>query len=334
MKSLGLGRIAFAMGAAAVLLAACGGLQPTMRAPGVMPQNQLQQRPGSTGSATPRTSPLGNRRYHHTFKYARHQQLFKVPLGVTRITVVARGAAGGSPPYSPRRGGLGGRVYAEVPVQPGETLYVFVGGAGSEGFGHARAGFNGGGEPGDRYSFASGGGGASDVRQGGARLSDRILVAGGGGGQGAYDNGGGPGGAGGPSTGGAGGDAPSGGGGGGAGGGQTAGGQGGPGGYASCHSPSEAGQSGTLGVGGDGGDGNAYYQGSEEGGGAGGGGGGGYYGGGGGGAGASGVYGCDGMPGGGAGGGSSYVEPKAIEWREWRGWKDAIGNGLIVFSWQ
>ena len=324
MRTSDSGRYALISCVAAALLGGCGGSQPPIGAPNAMPKVVI-------GSIVPLDN--GALPHHRTFHYTGEQQSFKVPRGVTRITVLARGASGGESTSRITRSGRGGRVYAVIPVRAGETLYVFVGQAG-KGEGDYNSGFNGGGQPGKHYAFGFGGGGASDVRQRGARLSDRILVAGGGGGQGAYDNGGGPGGAGGPSTGGAGGDVPSGGGGGGAGGGQTAGGQGGPGGYASCHSPSGAGQSGTLGVGGDGGDGNAYYQGSEEGGGAGGGGGGGYYGGGGGGAGASGVYGCDGMPGGGAGGGSSYVEPKAIEWREWRGWKDAIGNGLIVFSWQ
>ena len=40
-----------------------------------------------------------------------------------------------------------------------------------------------------------------------------------------------------------------------------------------------------------------------------------------------------GASGGGGGGGSSYVEPGAFAQREWRGWKNATGNGIIVFSW-
>ncbi|MFY9665140.1 MAG: hypothetical protein WAK19_11895 [Candidatus Cybelea sp.] len=60
---------------------------------------------------------------------------------------------------------------------------------------------------------------------------------------------------------------------------------------------------------------------------SGGGGGGGYYGGGGGGGGGFAAN------GGGGGGGSSYVEPIAIEPRMWQGWKNATGDGLVVFSW-
>ncbi|MFY9720345.1 MAG: hypothetical protein WAK16_11965 [Candidatus Cybelea sp.] len=56
----------------------------------------------------------------------------------------------------------------------------------------------------------------------------------------------------------------------------------------------------------------------------GGGGGGGYYGGGGG-EGAVGYW--------GGGGGSSYVERSATDVHFWDGWKNATGNGLVVFSW-
>jgi hypothetical protein len=38
--------------------------------------------------------------------------------------------------------------------------------------------------------------------------------------------------------------------------------------------------------------------------------------------------------GGGGGGGSSYIEPRAISYRFWSGWKDATGNGLVVITWQ
>jgi hypothetical protein len=36
----------------------------------------------------------------------------------------------------------------------------------------------------------------------------------------------------------------------------------------------------------------------------------------------------------GGGGGSSYAEPSAINFRTWGGWKNANGNGLVVFSWK
>jgi Glycine rich protein len=121
--------------------------------------------------------------YQHTFKYTDPRQSFKVPTGVTKITVVARGAAGAGETGScgAEYFGRGGRVYAVIPVRPGERLYVYVGGQGS----YATGGLNAGGSPGSGNSFVGyGGGGASDVREGGHTLSDRILVAGGGGGQG------------------------------------------------------------------------------------------------------------------------------------------------------
>jgi hypothetical protein len=38
--------------------------------------------------------------------------------------------------------------------------------------------------------------------------------------------------------------------------------------------------------------------------------------------------------GGGGGGGSSYIEPAASKSHEWRGWKNATGNGVITIRWQ
>ena len=39
-------------------------------------------------------------------------------------------------------------------------------------------------------------------------------------------------------------------------------------------------------------------------------------------------------PVGGAGGGSSYIEPGAIKYRAWQGWKSKVSSGLVVFSWE
>jgi hypothetical protein len=293
------------------LLSACAGSSPVAGTP--------------FGNATAGVVPLhGNR----TFYYTGTEQTFTVPAGVRRVTVVARGGAGAGI----RHAGRGGRVYAEIPVRPGEHLYVFVGGAGSS----ENGGWNGGGAGahGD-YASGFGGGGASDVRQDGSGLANRILVAGGGGGQGAsYDGFSGTGGKGGGSTGGRGGDAAGSsnycGGYGGAGGTQSAGGRGGAGGVCDLGS-GNPGQAGSFGFGGDGGQGE---HGSGSGGGTcgGGGGGAGYYGGGGGGAGST--YNYYGGGGGGGGGGSSYIEPSAIKFHTWSGWKNATGDGLVVFSWQ
>jgi hypothetical protein len=169
-------------------------------------------------------------RHHQTFLYTGRPQQFTVPPNVTKITVDVVAAVGAG-----QYGGLGGRVWAIVPVTPGENLGAYVGGEGSGSTGGFNGGANGGG-PGSGYN-GSGGAGASDLREGGHRLTNRILVAGGGGGQG--------------------------------------------------------------GNGGNGGNGGDTFSGAS----------------------------------GGGGGGSSYVEPGAFAQREWRGWKNATGNGIIVFSW-
>jgi hypothetical protein len=261
--------------------------------------------------------------HQRTFYYVDKLQRFKVPAGVSSITVVARGAAGGAAASQAR----GGRVFAVVPVRPKETLYVYVGGAGIGSIG----GFNGGASGGNEGVHCSGygGGGATDIREGGRALADRIIVSGGAGGSGGNCYlGGGAGGKGGGKTGGAGAVGGDGsqyyGGGGGGGGTQSAGGNGGGSGTGSL-GYGDPGADGSLAVGGAGGAG-------QYGGGGGGGGGGGYYGGGGGGAGGVGT--SDELGGGGGGGGgSSYVEPSATRSRMWQGWWRASSNGLVVISW-
>jgi hypothetical protein len=131
-----------------------------------------------------------------TFHYTGGEQHFTVPLRVTHITVVARGAKGAG--YRGPDGGsiigtfgvplgyysgdtYGGRVRVVIPVTPREKLIVYVGGDAIDAIG----GYNGGGsgDPDSFHSFGGlGGGGASDVREGGDTLSDRIVVAAGGGG--------------------------------------------------------------------------------------------------------------------------------------------------------
>jgi hypothetical protein len=303
----------------AALLAACGGSQAPIGAPGVT------------------TDGNDSQPHHRTFTYAGAEQSFKVPAGVTTITVVARGAAGSGLsgyPCDPDCFGRGGRVYAEIPVKPGEELYVYVGGQGTSNAG----GFNGGGDPGNTYTWqGNGGGGASDVRERDNALKDRVLVAAGGGGQGGsgsdagiyYDSTGGNGGG---KVGGSG-FSPFGGGGGG--GSQTEGGAGGAEGSGSgSGAPGQPGSDGAIGIGGSGGGG---AKGSDSGnsGGAGGGGGGGYYGGGGGAGGGASIKGSyPSGAGGGGGGGSSWAERRAKHFRTWSAWKSAKGNGLVVFSWR
>jgi hypothetical protein len=315
--------------ATAAMLASCGGSQPPIGAPGAVPLS---------GSA--KSLP-----HHKTFHYTGAEQSFKVPNGVTFITVVARGAAGDGGYGSTSSQhfvyyGRGGRVYAIVPVKSGEILNVFVGGRG-EGSYEGGNGFNGGGQGGEYphckfgVCYGFGGGGASDVRQGGDKLRDRILVAGGGGGAGTgrVDTSGGAGG--GPIGGNGQGESSSyDGATGGFGGSQRAGGFGGTPGGSRSYGFGGYGGKGHAGSGGTGGQAGYNSYGYYYYGGAGGGGGGGYYGGGGGGGGAppGGVEG--GGLGAGGGGGSSFVEPYAKKSRFWRGWKAATGDGLVVFSWQ
>lgn len=240
-----------------------------------------------------------------TLTYTGAQQTFKVPLGVTSLTITAGGAQGGDGGLG-SVGGLGGSITATVAVTPNETLYVFVGGAGGTGTPTlgGSAGFNGGGIGGG--AWAGGGGGGSDVRQGGAALANRIVIAGAGGGAGAgasttYSFGG----AGGGLTGGTGGADATGAALGGGGGTQIQGGDGGTG-------PSAQGNPGGPGVGGDGVSTGA----------ASGGGGGGYYGGG---------SGGDNSGAAGGGGGSSYSEPGATNVTNTQG--GHTGNGQVVISW-
>lgn len=306
-------RSIIALGAAASL-AACGGSQTP---------------PGALGANEASNTASGKKIFHYTGA----GQTFVVPKGVTVITIVADGASGqgGFSSPSDNTPGFGGRVFAVVPVIPGEKLSVFVGGTAS----NRSGGFNGGGSAAPKHGFGYGGGGASDVREGGDKLVNRIVVAGGGGGAGgspiyAYGYGG----AGGAKVGGTGGGPSSSipGGFGGTGGSQRRGGRGGAGGTGkSTGEDGHPGGDGRLGVGGDGGE--SGTSGSGYNGGGGGGAGGGYYGGGGGGGGASTGRAYGDNIGGGGGGGSSYVEHRATESRMWQGWKKAYGNGVVTIDW-
>ncbi len=121
-----------------------------------------------------------------TFTYTGTEQTYVVPQGVAGIEVTAVGAPGGatngSDPYNSASspGGEGATVTADLSVTPGETLYVYVGGAGAAD--DHSGGFNGGGPSSDLG--AASGGGASDVRTAEGDLTTRLIVAGGGGGGG------------------------------------------------------------------------------------------------------------------------------------------------------
>ncbi len=322
MRSSDLSRFVLNACVAAAMLAGCGGSQTMNVTPTIVDPPALP--------------------HHLTFRYTGKGQSFIVPTGVKSIRVVARGAGGGAPGAS-GEGADGGRLFAVIPVTPSEILYVFVGGRGTKRAG----GFNGGGDPGtDYYNYTFGGGGASDVREDGSALADRVLVVGGGGGKGdpvEQEPCGSQGGSGGGLEGasgvagcrGAGGSQ---GGGAGGGGTQSQGGFGGAGGASGSGSGLDGGpgSNGVFGSGGGGGKGgySGYSSSSNltEGGG-GGGGGGGYYGGGGGGGGGAVDEPVPSAAGGGGGGGCSFAESRATHVKMWQGWYNASGNGLVVFSW-
>jgi hypothetical protein len=170
MFLLRLGRCALGIVGAAAMLTGCGGSPP------INPAITL---------ASPKRGP-DKQRHYEVFRFVGKEQYFTVPNGVTEVSITADGGTGGGDDSSGYgNNGRGGRVRASIPVTPGETLYVFVGGVGN-----FDGGWNGGGYGGlGAYYYCSGstcawgGGGASDVRQGGDQLANRVVVAGGGGGQ-------------------------------------------------------------------------------------------------------------------------------------------------------
>jgi hypothetical protein len=173
MKTISSGGYALSVCAAAAMLTGCGGgsISPASQLPGT---NQSRAERVSSATAVHDASCQGQR----SFKFTARAENFKVPACVTSVYVNALGAAGEGANAS---GGDGGEVSATIPVTPGETLVVMVGGAGAV----AHGGFNGGAAgAGNRKGkeLGGGGGGASDVREGGDALANRVVVAGGGGG--------------------------------------------------------------------------------------------------------------------------------------------------------
>ena len=127
-----------------------------------------------------------------TFSYTGDYQIYTVPQNTTSLLFDLLGAGGGNDHYGSNSGGTGSRVTGTLSVYPGETLYVFIGGAGSDStggygidVGTGKGGFNGGGNSDGWWGTASGGGGgATDIRIGGIDLANRVIVAAGGGGAG------------------------------------------------------------------------------------------------------------------------------------------------------
>jgi hypothetical protein len=70
-----------------------------------------------------------------TFSYTGAEQTLVVPAGVTSIDVDVQGAAGGT---------NGGRAQGALATTPGETLYIYVGGAATTQIGGFNGGANGG----------------------------------------------------------------------------------------------------------------------------------------------------------------------------------------------
>jgi hypothetical protein len=145
-----------------------------------------------TASLTATEQPFQNPTV--TFAYTGGPQTYTVPAGVYSLGVDAAGAEGGrsNRPISGVQGGRGARVQATLAVTPGETLTIYVGGAGSTASsGPGGAGYNGGGSAG---RGGGAGGGASDVRRSttapSTAVAERLLVAAGGGGGGYFGFGG------------------------------------------------------------------------------------------------------------------------------------------------
>ncbi|MBG8556109.1 T9SS type A sorting domain-containing protein [Hymenobacter sp. BT594] len=238
-----------------------------------------------------------------TFGYTGAPQTYTVPVGVTRLQVVATGGSGGISSSSSATPAPGAVVQAVVPVTAGEVLTVVVGGQGASGnAGTTAGGYNGGGSG---YQTGAGGG-ATDLRRAytastgtGDYLTTRnaLVVAGGGGGSDySYSTGG----AGGTPTGGDGGTGSS-----------------NPGRGATQAAPGGGGVPGNGPTGGNGSTGTPFN----------GGGGGGYYGGG-------GAAGGGGFinHGGGGGGGSSFVTATATNVRYSLVTAAAAGNGSLTLT--
>lgn len=144
------------------------------------PQNiTIPALPGTCGATVSYTPPIGTDTcvffYTDTFNFTGSMQTFIVPPGVDTITAKVYGAQGGANWINNTN--YGGFVKADIPVSPGNTLYIYVGEKPSG----LSGGWNGGG---NGESAGKGGGGASDIRIGGTSFNDRVIVAGGAGGAG------------------------------------------------------------------------------------------------------------------------------------------------------
>ena len=102
-----------------------------------------------------------------TFRAAAASQTFVVPAGVTEIAAKLWGAGGGG--CGPMSGGGGFVWIPHLPVTPGESIEIVVGGAGTCKIGPNPGGFGGGGDGSDHpsYAWSGAGGGRSALRRAG-----------------------------------------------------------------------------------------------------------------------------------------------------------------------
>jgi len=128
-------------------------------------------------------------------------QSFVVPAGVTSVAAYVWAAGGGTGAFSSFRGGAGGFSSGSIAVTPGDTLYIVVGGGGSDNSGGASGPGGLGGWPNAGFgtqgdASGGGGGGYSGIFSGSATPEqvNALLIAGGGGGGTGYKGGGGGGG--------------------------------------------------------------------------------------------------------------------------------------------
>ena len=124
----------------------------------------------TTTAGTTTTTIAGCSASPNTYNTAGGPYTVTVPANCNSVMFQVSGAAG----YGGTYGGAGGYISGNYAVTPGNTLYVYVGGAGQSGSG----GTNGGG------SGTFGGGGCSAVSSAASISTGTIIVAAGGGGYG------------------------------------------------------------------------------------------------------------------------------------------------------
>lgn len=133
------------------------------------------------------------------YGYTGTEVTWTVPAGVKSLHIGAVGGTGGENGDLDGFGGYGGTIVANVAVTGGKTLYIDVGGNGSDtGAGGLSGSSVSGGAAGLHYSSGGGGGGASAVQSCSANVPScvsryhsttdpRLVIAGGGGGAGGND---------------------------------------------------------------------------------------------------------------------------------------------------